>query len=63
MIKAHNKIIYPVVNTLRTPVFIENNQNIPPKNINVRYVIKTCKHNIIDAAVPSIRLYRRKNTC
>jgi len=62
MIKAHNKITYPVVNTLRTPVFIENNQNIPQKNVNVRYVIKTCKHSIIDAAVPSIRLYSRKNT-
>ena len=26
----------------------------------VRCVIETCKHSVIDAAVPSIKLYRRK---
>ena len=63
VIKAHNKIIYTVVTTLKTSIFTENNQNNKKIYINVLGAIKTCKHNIIDATVPSIRLYRRNNTC
>jgi hypothetical protein len=57
VIKAHNKNSYTVVTTLKTSIFTENKQK------NVLGAIKTCKYNIIDATVPSIRLYRRNNTC
>ena len=61
VIKSHNKIINIVVNVLKTSMFTENNQHIQIL-INMRCVIKMCKHNIIGTAVPSITLSRRRST-
>ena len=60
VIKSQNKIKYTVVNVLNS-IFTEKNQHIK-KLINMRCVIKTCKHNIIDTAVASIRLSHPKST-
>ena len=63
VIKSHDKFIHCCLRFKKTKcMFTENYQHIQ-KIINMQCGIKTCKHNIIVMAIPSIGLSGRKSTC